>query len=388
MRPESVLDALESHHAGYWGTDAGQSEVNVRAVRNGDVGTGGQLRWTALPVRGFKDQERRRAQLHVGDIVITSSGNCGEVAYIEVEPPEPTCVTNFVRLLRPNREVCDPRYLFHFLRQESFRRSLAPFIRGTAIKNLSVEAALGQTALALPSLEEQRRIAAILDHADALRAKRRDVIAHLDTLARAIFAGMFALDGVSAETTALGNVADFYAGGSLPVGTSFASQTDGHLLMKVSDMNLAGNETLISRTQLWSARPGARAATAPAGSVVLPKRGASIATNKKRVTTRSTVLDPNLMAVHPHHDRLRLRYLFAWFEQFDLTSITSGSSVPQLNKKDLAPLPVPVPPLHVQDQFGERLAALDHVRTTAVGQLDKLDALFASLQDRAFSGGL
>ena len=50
---------------------------------------------------------------------------------------------------------------------------------------------LMQAEIPLPPLEDQRRIAAILDHADALRAKRRQVLAHLDTLTQSIFHDMF-----------------------------------------------------------------------------------------------------------------------------------------------------------------------------------------------------
>ena len=158
--------------------------------------------------------------------------------------------------------------------------------------------------------------------------------------------------------------------------------------MKVSDMNLRGNEQFIIRCLSWTAAAGARSATCPAGSVVVPKRGGAIGTNKKRITTRPTILDPNLMAITPQDSLLNLSYLYQWFMRFDLASISSGSSVPQLNKQDLAPLEIQIPPMELQQTFATRVQAVESLKAIHRTALAELDALFASLQHRAFAGQL
>lgn len=120
----------------------------------------------------------------------------------------------------------------------------------------------------------------------------------------------------------------------------------------------------------------------------MPKRGGAIGTNKKRITTRPTILDPNLMAIAPRDSVVNLSYLYHWFMRFDLASISSGSSVPQLNKQDLAPLKIQVPPLALQHTFATRVQAVESLKATHRAALADLDALFASLQHRAFSGVL
>ena len=243
----------------------------------------------------------------------------------------------------------------------------------------------------LPPLEEQRRIAAILDQADALRAKRREALAQLDSLTQSIFIEMFGdpiQNTMCWQVENLESVADFFAGNSLPAGVPYERQVGGHLLMKVSDMNLSENEQFITRCQSWTAAGGARSATCPAGSVVVPKRGGAISTNKKRITTRATILDPNLMAIAPRRSLLNLSYLYQWFMRFDLASISSGSSVPQLNKQDLAPLKIQVPPLALQQAFATRIQAVESLKATHRTAMAESDALFASLQHRAFAGQL
>jgi type I restriction enzyme, S subunit len=186
----------------------------------------------------------------------------------------------------------------------------------------------------------------------------------------------------------LDSVVQFFAGNSLPVGVPYEAQSDGYFLMKVSDMNLVENEQFIVRCQMWAADRGARSATCPAGSVVIPKRGGAIGTNKKRITMRPTVLDPNLMAIAPVSSSIHLTYLFQWFLRFDLASISSGSSVPQLNKQDLAPLKVQIPPIEIQNAFADRISAIEDLKAIGRAALAESDALFASLQHRAFTGQL
>lgn len=110
------------------------------------------------------------------------------------------------------------------------------------------------------------------------------------------------------------------------------------------------------------------------GSLVIPKRGGAIGTNKKRITTRSCVLDPNLMAISPANE-LDVQFLYHWFLTFDLASITSGTSVPQLNKQDLNPLLLPLPPVDVQRRIAHILGQSDELRSKREQALRHLDEL-------------
>ena len=81
-------------------------------------------------------------------------------------------------------------------------------------------------------------------------------------------------------------------------------------------------------------------------------------------------------------------YLYAWFQSLDLGTLVSGSSVPQLNKKDLAPLRILLPPLQLQQEFARRVEAIEKLKAAHQRSLQEMDALFASLQHRAFRGEL
>jgi len=120
---------------------------------------------------------------------------------------------------------------------------------------------------------------------------------------------------------------------------------------------------------------------------VIPKRGGAIATNKKRVLLRPAALDPNLMAIAPTGE-LSLQYLRQWFDLLDLASLSNGSTVPQLNKKDLAPLLLPVPPMNAQKQFGAFAERLGKLRQRNDVGLKLAENMFDVLTNLAFRGEL
>jgi type I restriction enzyme S subunit len=160
----------------------------------------------------------------------------------------------------------------------------------------------------------------------------------------------------------LGDIAEFKAGNTLPGGRDFTGQDGGFLLLKVGDMNLPGNERRIAASRLWTASAGPVASTCEPGCIVIPKRGGAISTNKKRTLQRPAILDPNLMGIQANPRFVDSRYLFQWFQALDLEQLISGSAVPQLNKKDLDPLEVPLPPLPEQHRIADILDNADAIR--------------------------
>jgi type I restriction enzyme S subunit len=283
----------------------------------------------------------------------------------------------------------DPNYLRHFLTSDGFHRQFIQTVSGIGGSLLRARPAeVAKIKVPLPPKLEQRRIATILDKADSLHRKRQQALRLADGFLRSTFIDMFG-DPISNEkglpVRLLGNVCRFYAGNSLPDGEPFDGQTGGFLHIKVGDMNLSGNEVDIHIAREWSSR-GVGAIIAPAGSILIPKRGGAIATNKKRVLSRPCALDPNLMAIEPGEE-LRQEVLLEWFKQFDLSSIASGSAVPQLNKGDLVPLKITVPPLEMQDKFVKIAKKVKSLLARQGDQLALIQSASAALSFTLFDNG-
>ncbi|WP_345858595.1 restriction endonuclease subunit S [Shewanella algae] len=172
----------------------------------------------------------------------------------------------------------------------------------------------------------------------------------------------------------------------LKSGCTFGQDREGEtgtIYCKVGDMNLDGNfEEITTSSRYIQPLSGEKSALIPAASIIFPKRGGAIATNKKRYVRRDIFVDPNIMATTPS-SFLKLEYVMTWLDGFDLASLNSGTSVPQINNKDIDPLLFPVPPLAEQkrivDQVDLLLALCDQIkqrlRDSQQTQLQLTDAI-------------
>ena len=182
----TLADALADTRAGYWGSGPGEGEVDVHVVRNGDLSADHGVLWERCPVRSFSAEEYARSGIGPGDVLVTTSGDCGKVAIVRAVPANRFCASNFVRILRVRSHV-EPRYLFWWLQSDVAAHGMTPFIRGTTLKNLAFAKFAESTAFEPPSLDAQRRVADILDKADLIRRQRAAAMALTEELLRSAF---------------------------------------------------------------------------------------------------------------------------------------------------------------------------------------------------------
>lgn len=194
VRVSGLRDLLELADSGTWGED-GDPNTGAPVLRSSNI-QGGQLDLTDFAWRVIPENDRERCRLAPGDIIITkSSGSAnliGKCCIFTAEDSNgPYYFSNFTLRLRVRDGVADHRWIYYWLISERGRAALASLNNTTSgLRNLSVPRYLEQK-LPTPPLEEQRRIAAILDRADAIRRKRQEAIALAEQLLRSTFLDMF-----------------------------------------------------------------------------------------------------------------------------------------------------------------------------------------------------
>ena len=171
----------------------------------------------------------------------------------------------------------------------------------------------------------------------------------------------------------LGDVCTFRGGNGFR--ESNQGQTKGdHPFIKVSDLTLDGNEKYITSAQNWVSAAvlrELRATLHPAGAVVFAKVGAALKLNRRRILSRPTAIDNNMMAAIPDTQELDGEFLYYFLLVQDLGRFSQESAVPSVNQGHLSSVEISLPPLPEQRRIAEILRTWDKA-------LEKLTALRAA----------
>jgi len=370
-------------------------EDGVPFLRTGNVGKK-QLHLNDIKrVTPEFHSKQKKSTLKAGDVLVTrvvsdelkaaivppelAGGNCGNIIVV-----------------RPGKRL-DPNYLMHLLSAPDSQKTLLGRQVGSAQSVINT-AVLKSWQIPVLDLEEQRRIAAILDQAETLRTQRRSALALLDSLTQSLFLDMFG-DPVTndrgwPDSLALGEVADIASG------VTKGRKLDGKATREVpylavanvqdKALRLTGLKT-IEATEDEIARYRLQI-----DDLLLTEGG------DPDKLGRGTLWKEELPeCIHQNHIfRVRLTHaalhpLFLnWLvgstrgKNYFLRSAKQTTGIASINMTQLRSFPLLVPPLPLQQTFATRIASIEALKATHRRALAALDALFASLQQRAFLGEL
>lgn len=279
------------------------------------------------------------------------------------------------------KEGVHKRYLFYQLMPILKRiENRTAFV---TVKHLSAKE-LNKIELSLPDFPRQQRIADTLDKVSEGIGLCRKMLGKLDLMVKAKFVEMFGDAKVNPfdwVQSTIGASCALKSGTSLPIEKE--NECGNIPYVKVGDMNYVGNEKYITTSSRFVTEETAGAGIFPVGSVVFPKRGGAIGTNKKRLTSVPICADLNVMGVIPGKQLLP-QYLLAYFDTIDLGLLNNGSSVPQINNKDIAPLIISIPPIELQEQFATFVSKIDKSRLTIQQVLSKMEMVKLALMQEYF----
>lgn len=313
------------------------------------------------PFNRFSGQVPGKFIVEDGDILLSWSGSFGCFEWRRGRG----ILNQHIFKVHVDQALVEPRFFLHAVNSK-LEEMIALAHGGVGLRHIT-KGKLESIELPVPALAEQRRIADWIDEClsklDELSGLRAQGILEAEAVLPAMIRSRLEEASASWPERPLEEFVRIVGGQSLPKGAELDPGDDGVLLFKVGDMNLDGNKLLVSRSRLYASKD-AKGRIVPPGTVVIPKRGGAIATNKKRLLARPAILDPNLMGLVPDQDVVTPEYLLGCFENIDLRTLSNGGVIPQLNKKDLAPLAIPLPPI---EQQREIVDAIGEVRQAASG---------------------
>src|SRR5690606_916015 len=162
------------------------------------------------------------------------------------------------------------------------------------------------------------------------------------------------------------------------------------LYTKVGDMNLVGNEVNITTSSRFVDFSDINEnQIIPIGSVIFPKRGGAIATNKKRKIIKPTIVDLNTMAIVPS-DKLFSEYLCYWLQSIDLQELSNVTSIPQINNNSFDNVYISYPSSLQEQQkivaiLDEAFEAINQAKANIEKNIANAQELFQSKLNEIFS---
>lgn len=257
----------------------------------------------------------------------------------------PAYVSSHLACIVPDDAKVVPEYVYQLLCNIDARQ----IVPDQAYPSLKIST-LGKVEIPLPPLDVQREIVAEIEGYQSIIDGARAVLDN--------YRPQIPID-TGWPIVEVKEAAAVQSGYGFPLDYQ-GQQNEEIPFLKVSDMNSDGNEVeihswnhSISRKTLGELR----AKSFPAGTVIFPKIGAAIATNKKRILSVESTYDNNVMGIVPKPDLLDSAFLHTYLLAFDLSRWASESQPPSMRKTVVEDHKMPLPPLETQQAIVSEINA-------------------------------
>lgn len=324
-----------------------------------------------------------------GEILIGMDGEFNRARWQSA----PALLNQRVCKISSNSPRLSDEYLFHFL--PAALKTIEDATSFVTVKHLSAKQ-IREIEIPLPPIEEQRRIAAILDQAETLRTQRRQALTHLDTLTHSLFLDMFGDPVVNPKQW---DVVQFGTNIATSLRNGLSPSSDGKVTAKVLTLSAITGDGFNSDAWKFGAfhsAPPVQQSVDVNDFLICRGNGNVRLVGKGYFPDRSfgdVTFPDTIIAARINVHLIAREYLqFIWNSSVvrrqveTLARTTNGTF--KVNQTMLESIQIVMPPLTLQQTFATRIQAIEALKATHRTALAQLDALFASLQQRAFAGAL
>lgn len=319
-------------------------------------------------------------------LVAMYGATVGRVGRLGIEATTNQAICHIV----PNPSLADERYMFHALCAKA--SELVAKGVGGAQPNIS-QGTIKETTIYLPALDEQKRIAAILDQADELRRKRQRAIDRLNQLGQAIFYEMFGDPSINPMNWPLATIGDLAE--STQYGTSGKAADVGKFpILRMGNLSAAGEISLKSLKFIDFPDKDVEKYTVRTGDMLFNR------TNSPDLVGKTAVYyGEKRIGFAGYLVRLRVNenavpeYISSFLNTPFGKKVLRGMckaiiGMANINAKELRSIIIPMPPIELQRQYQDKILKIRGAIDAPVKHKSALDSLFQSLQHRAFQGEL
>ena len=373
--PTQMLQDLGTIHTG------STPKTNDESLFGGDIpfvtpGDLGEITPIHTATRSLTDEGAKTGTLlPAGSVLVCCIGSLGKIGFAG----RPLVTNQQINAIVFDGNKIDPRYGFFACRllkpqlESMAPATTVPIVNKSRFSELNIPA---------PPLEEQRRIAAILDQAETLRTQRRTALALLDRLTQSLFLDLFGDPATNPKNWPVKKLKDLgkvITGGTPP--SSKEGMFDGPIPF-ITPGDLESDEPV--RRSITEA--GAQEVdVVRAGSTLVCCIGATI--GKVGIALKASAFNQQLNAIVWGNEIID-HFGFEVMRFFKPTIKAWGASttLPILKKSSFEQIEIPTPPIELQKKFSTRLAQIIHLKKINTAAMIDLNELFLALQSKAFAG--
>ena len=366
-----------------------------------DAYWGGDVPWAS--VKDFKSRYIRQTQDYItqagvensatniipdGVIVIPTRMALGKVAITACD----MAINQDLKALFVNDEcTLDRNYLARYL--ESKANHIENEGKGATVKGITLDF-LKSIKVPLPPLAEQKRIAAILDKADAIRQKRQQAIALADQFLRSVFLDMFGDPVTNPKGFPQGTIRDLVESANYGSSAKASEDTGHYPMLRMGNITYQGRLDLSDLKFIDLHDSDKDKFLVRKGDLLFNR------TNSKELVGKTAVFEEdNPMAFAGYLIRIRTNklgnnyylsgYLNSAHGKKTLSNMSKSiAGMANINAQELQNIRIPLPPIELQNRFESIVKETNHRLLKHEKSRCKLDILFASLSKKSFAGQL
>lgn len=373
-------------------TGGGTPSRSVAAFWNGNIPWATVKDFVGLELAGTKeritDEGLKKSASNLipaGRVIIPTRMALGKAAINAI----PMAINQDLKALECSKAL-EPKYLLRWL--VSNATMIDRMGSGATVKGITLDQ-LTSLTIPLPPLREQRRIAAILDKADAIRRKRREAIRLLDDFLRATFLDMFGDPVTNPKGWPMGTVGDMAAG--TQYGTSMkASASGAYPYLRMGNITYAGGWNFTDMKYIDLSEQDETRYLVKKGEVLFNR------TNSRELVGKTAVFRLDTpMAFAGYLIKLTVNeqgnseYLAAAMNSQSIKEYLRSKcknivGMANINAREFRAVPLPLPPMTIQNRYADIVQTIEMQKETLILHASESESLFSSLQSRVFKGEL
>lgn len=359
----------------------------------------GSIRWAT--VKDFKSTELAETQetitpagirdsatniIPAGSVIVPTRMAVGKAAISTID----LAINQDLKALLPTGEV-DTRFLLHFMLSHSdYLESQA---QGATVKGIKLDLLRSLPFPRLPRTE-QRRIAAILDKADAIRRKREQALILADDFMRSVFLEMFGDPSTNSKGWPVGSIRDLIV--DAKYGTSQKADVDegSYPVLRMGNLTYSGRIDTTDLKYLDLNQKDVEKYTVRRGDILFNRTNSRELVGKTAVVMVDEVYAYAGYLVRARTNRkANPHYISAFLNSTFGKAILQGMcksivGMANINAQEFQNIRIPVPPVDLQNRFGAILERTEATRQLLLSDLRHAADLFSALSQRAFAGDL